>query len=181
VRPALRSLVVLLAVLAIYYAVPVGELPSGEGLAFSVVVVVVGCTVIARLVIDQLRRQLSPAGREEVVRVQSLVFLVYATVLLFALVYTGMAEASDHQFVGLETKTDGLYFTVTTLATVGFGDIHARGQVARAIVTLQIVFNLVFVGALASMVTGAIRERASRGGFGDPGRPGAPGDVGPPG
>jgi hypothetical protein len=93
------------------------------------------------------------------VQIQTLLMLVYATVLLFSLSYTALAEATEDQFVGIETKTDGLYFTMTTLATVGFGDVHATGQLARGLVTLQIVFNLVFVGALASMVTGAFRRK----------------------
>ena len=62
----------------------------------------------------------------------------------------------------LRTKTDALYFTVTTLATVGFGDVHPTGQVARAIVTAQIVFNLVFLGSLARLLTGQLQQRAAR-------------------
>jgi len=37
------------------------------------------------------------------------------------------------QMSGLETKTDAIYFTVTIVATVGFGDITATGQAARAL------------------------------------------------
>jgi voltage-gated potassium channel len=50
---------------------------------------------------------------------------------------------------------------MSTLGTVGFGDIHATGQLARGLVTPQIVFNLVFVGTLASLVTTQVRRRAS--------------------
>lgn len=51
---------------------------------------------------------------------------------------------------------------MTTLATVGFGDVHATGQLARALVTAQIAFNLVFVGALASVLTTRIRRQANQ-------------------
>jgi voltage-gated potassium channel len=64
------------------------------------------------------------------------------------------------QFSDLHTKTDALYFTISTIATVGFGDVHASGQLARAAVTVQIVFNLVFLGAAVAMISGFIRERA---------------------
>lgn len=147
-------------VLAVYYAIPIGELPSKEGAVLTVVVLLVGLGLLARLVVAQLRRQMAAGDRDdEGVQIQTLLMLVYATILLFALSYTALAEATDDQFAGIETKTDGLYFTMTTLATVGFGDIHATGQLARGLVTVQIVFNLVFVGALASMVTGAFRRK----------------------
>jgi hypothetical protein len=43
------------------------------------------------------------------------------------------------QVSGLNTRTDALYFTLVTMATVGFGDIHAEGQFARAMVICLIV------------------------------------------
>jgi hypothetical protein len=55
-----------------------------------------------------------------------------------------------------------LYFTIVTMATVGYGDIHAVGQFARGLVTVQIVFNLIFVGALTSLVTSRMRDAGTR-------------------
>ena len=161
-RPALRSLAVLCVVLVIYYAFPVGELPSSVGAVLSVIALVAGVGVLGWLITDQVRRQVR-RGDDEVVRVQSLLVLVYMTILLFSLGYVALADAVEGQFEGLETKTDGLYFTVTTLATVGFGDVHPVGQLARALVTAQIVFNLVFVGTLVSLLTSRLRERAASG------------------
>jgi voltage-gated potassium channel len=86
--------------------------------------------------------------------------LLYLVVVVFAIGYFMLARADDGQFDDLDTKTDGLYFTMTTLATVGFGDVHATGQLGRRLVTLQIAFDLVFVGILASMLGGRIRRRA---------------------
>ena len=50
---------------------------------------------------------------------------------------------------------------ISTLATVGFGDVHPTGQLARAAVTIQIVFNLVFLGAAVSLISGFFRARAT--------------------
>lgn len=157
-RPALRNLATLVVVLVIYYAVPTGELTRSA--AIGVLALLVGAGVLARLIMHQVKRQLRD-GDENSVRVQSLLMLIYLTVLLFSLGYYILADATDNQFVGLDTKTDSLYFTMTTLATVGFGDIYAHGQLARGLVSLQIVFNLVFVGTLASLVTNQVRRRAS--------------------
>ena len=61
---------------------------------------------------------------------------------------------------GLHTRLDSLYFTMTTLTTVGYGDIHATGQTARALVLVQMVFNVVFVAAAATLLSARIREAA---------------------
>lgn len=54
---------------------------------------------------------------------------------------------------------DALYFTLATLATVGYGDVHAVGQAARIAVTGQILFNLVFVGVAVAVLGSAVRHR----------------------
>ena len=57
---------------------------------------------------------------------------------------------------GLDTRTDALYFTVVTLGTVGYGDVHPVGQAARLIATTQIAFDLVFVAALLSVFSSRV-------------------------
>jgi voltage-gated potassium channel len=89
-------------------------------------------------------------------------------VLLFTLLVLGFASGyvvlSEHpgQLVGLETKVDALYFTLTTLSTVGFGDVHAVGQVARVAVSAQVVFDLVFVAIAVRLLTSRASRRASQ-------------------
>jgi hypothetical protein len=46
-------------------------------------------------------------------------------------------------FAGPLTRTDALYFTVTVFPTVGFGDITARSETARIVVTGQMIADLV--------------------------------------
>jgi hypothetical protein len=159
-RPALRSAVALALVLVVYFAFPVNQLASTTSTVLSIGGLIIGGSVLAWLIMLQIRHQLR-AGSDEGVRTQSLLMLLYMAVLLFALGYYVLANSTDDQFNGMETKTDSLYFTITTLGTVGFGDVHAVGQAARALVTAQIVFNLVFVGALASLLTGRLRRRAA--------------------
>ena len=55
------------------------------------------------------------------------------------------------------TRLDALYFTVTTFATVGYGDISPVSQTARLVATLQMLLGLVFLGLVARVVTGATR------------------------
>jgi hypothetical protein len=87
-------------------------------------------------------------------------------VLSFSLSYYTIELHRPSQFSGLHTKIDSLYFVVTTLSTVGYGDIHAAGQFAKVLVTLQIIFNLAFLGFTVKVVTSATRHRMEQTGSG---------------
>ena len=76
---------------------------------------------------------------------------------MFALGYFLLELARPEQIVGLTTRTDALYFTLSTLTTVGFGDVYADGQIARALVSVQMVFDVVFVAAGVALLTGRLR------------------------
>jgi hypothetical protein len=155
--PWLRSIAALAIVVAVYYLAPVGEHPSGVGAALGLALTLLGICALAVLIVVQIRRHLTagPAARAE-----GLLTLLYLVVAVFATGYLIVARSLEDQFVGMETKTDALYFTVSTLATVGFGDVHAAGQLARVLVTIQIGFDVVFVAALAATLSGSARERA---------------------
>ena len=86
--------------------------------------------------------------------VEAIVLLVAMLVLGFAAVYFAM-DADQEQFDGLDTRVDAVYFTVTTLSTVGYGDIHATGHAARVLVTLQILMNLAFLGIVVRVMARA--------------------------
>jgi hypothetical protein len=95
------------------------------------------------------------------IRLDRLLLATIAGVICFALTDYVIARSDATQFAGLRTKTDALYFAVTTLATVGFGDIHAQGQLARQVVTVQMVFNLVVLASAARVLIRGI-SRVSR-------------------
>jgi voltage-gated potassium channel len=94
------------------------------------------------------------------VRARGLIVLLSCGVLFFAWANVTLA-AIPGQFADLHTKVDSVYFSVSTLATVGFGDVHAAGQLARAAVTIQMLFNLVFLGTAVTFVTGIMRQRVA--------------------
>src|SRR6266536_4904064 len=69
------------------------------------------------------------------------------------------------QFADLHTKTDALCFALATLTTVGYGDVHPVGQAGRAVVIVQLAFNVAVittgVSVLSREVSDRIRERSS--------------------
>lgn len=159
-----RDLLALVAVLVSYYAAPVGEISTTAGaIALSVLGLLGGLVVVAWLIVRQARRLVDSVPDDPNVRADALLLLIFVIVPLFSLGYFALEQADAGQFADLETKTDALYFTLSTLATVGFGDVHAVAQVARVVVMIQIAFDLVFVAAVVSVVSAHIRERRATG------------------
>lgn len=156
-----RTALALVGVIAAYYAAPVDELPSSWDIVVVTLGLVAGLGVLVWVGVRQVRMLAHHQAGDPSVRLDGLALVVIVVVPLFALGFYAIERADASQFADLETKTDALYFTVSALATVGFGDVHASGQLARALVTVQIVFNLVVVAALASVLTGQIRARMS--------------------
>jgi len=60
------------------------------------------------------------------------------------------------------TRTDALYFTVTVFATVGFGDITAKTETARLLVTGQMIVDLIILGIGARVILGAVQRGRQR-------------------
>ncbi|MET0414807.1 MAG: potassium channel family protein [Actinoplanes sp.] len=60
------------------------------------------------------------------------------------------------------TRTDALYFTVTVFATVGFGDISATSQIARRLVTAQMILDLLVLGLGIRVFVGAVQRGRQR-------------------
>lgn len=145
-HPALRNLVRALSacslLIVIYFLVPVEPGTSPAQVAVRSVLAAAGigalALVIGRLVVRLVRDR---PGTEPA----SLLVALFGALVLFSFVDYLIAVSGPGQFVGLETKIDAFYFAVSTLATVGFGDVTASGQVARVVVTVQQLFNLAII------------------------------------
>jgi voltage-gated potassium channel len=57
------------------------------------------------------------------------------------------------------TRLDALYYTMTTFATVGFGDITPVSDAARLVTLLQMIDGLILIGVVARVLIGAARLR----------------------
>ena len=80
--------------------------------------------------------------------------MVVLLVMSSSLTFFILDLLKPEQIEGLNTRTDALYFTLSTMTTVGYGDVHAEGQVARAMVSCLIVFNIVVIASLVRLVAG---------------------------
>jgi voltage-gated potassium channel len=94
-------------------------------------------------------------------QVEHVLAIVLWAIAFFALVYARLSQVPD-ELEGMATRLDALYFTVTTLTTVGFGDIRAVGQTARLVVLLQMVFNVTVIAAAVRVLLSVARRGEKR-------------------
>jgi voltage-gated potassium channel len=141
----------------IYFIAPLGMDDDPLPLALAAGLVVGAVLVMAFLIGGQVRRTFVDSTSVKLAR---LALLLSVTILAFAAGYFILQRSSPGQMVGLETRLDSLYFTLVTLGTIGYGDIHPAGQVARGISCLQIVFNAVYIGALVRVILFQVNARA---------------------
>ncbi len=139
-----------IGLLVAYYAFPVR---LGESVALevgSLVLTGAGLTLLGWMMVKELDHQ---RRGQASLSTETLAMLLVMLVMSFSLVFFLLNEVRPEQVAGLNTKTDALYFTLSTMTTVGFGDVHAEGQLARLLVCGLIVFNVVVVAALVRAQT----------------------------
>ena len=81
--------------------------------------------------------------------------------VLYAATYILIEHNQPDSFSEELSRTDSLYFTLTVFASVGFGNISPRTELARLVVMSQTLFGLIAFGWVARLLLGA-GERADR-------------------
>jgi hypothetical protein len=159
-RPGARKVVLTLlrvlganvALLAIYYLLPLDR-TSTRGAIALLGVALSGLVVLIFFQVRGIIRAEYPVIRA----IGALAISAPLFLLLFAGTYYVLGRLSASNFSESLTRTDALYFTVTVFATVGFGDITATSEGARALVTGQMVAGIVIVGIGARIIVDAIK------------------------
>ncbi|MDG4824027.1 potassium channel family protein [Asanoa sp. WMMD1127] len=155
-----RVVTAVVLLVALYYVVPVERGDAGWRLALRALAALVFVGGAVALVVWQIRRRL----RSDQLPLEGLAVALVAGAIAFALADYVLEVTLPAQFDGLETRTDALYFALSTLFTVGFGDVHAAGQGARVLLCFQMVFNIAVLATGASLLVNqaSARVRANR-------------------
>lgn len=145
VRVGARTTVLLMLLTFLYFALPLrfSTADPWMGTRLGASVLAFGLLALALVLYWRRGERVLPPL---LVRIERLVAVLYVLALGFALAYVLLAWYAPGQLAGIGNRVDALYFSVTTLGTVGFGDVHATGNLGRVVVTVQMVFDLVFVG-----------------------------------
>jgi hypothetical protein len=145
------------ALVVLYYLLPLDQ-PFGAG---SAVRVLIGLAVFAAMAVWQIRSIIS--SRYPAVKAFQAVGLILPFyILLFSSTYFVMERTSAASFTEPMTRTDALYFSVTVLSTVGFGDITPKSEVARIVLIVQMLGDFVLVGVGVRLLLLAVNRGRQR-------------------
>jgi len=152
----LRVLVVGTLLVLLYWSAPLGQrLESGvlAGLAGALLALVLVTGIELRSIVR--------SSYPEVRAIEAVGTVLPLALLPFSAAYYAMSHATVHAFGSQLSRLDALYFTITTFATVGYGDIVPKSEQARAVVTVQMLVDLILIGLIAKLVFGAAQRRRS--------------------
>lgn len=164
-RPGVRASVVSVTravglaalVVTAYYVLPLDRADStGDTALLSC-----GLLVVVLVFLWELRataRSAYPRLRA----IEALTATLALYLVLFAGAYYLLERSSSGSFSEPLTRTDALYFTLTTFTTVGYGDITASSQTGRVLVMLQMIGGLLIVGVAARVLAGAVQAGLRR-------------------
>jgi hypothetical protein len=153
-RAGLRAGVILVA----YFVMPFGD--NWLLAAVLLVFVLFGLLPFAARRFRRVLRSDHPVGDA----VGALLITLMTLIVSFAASYYVISERDPAAIHGLETKVDSIYFEVTILSTVGFGDITATTQGTRILVTINMLMAAVFLGVSLRLLTWTIQRHGITGG-----------------
>lgn len=144
--------------IALYAALPAAS--QGRNGA-ALVKLVIGLVLFAALLGWQIRTILA-AEHPELQAVEALAISALLLIVVFAYTYLSLSRAHPHDFSQPLDHVGAVYFTVTTISTVGFGDITAKSDLARLVVVGQILLDFVLVVGLVRTLVFAARVAVRR-------------------
>ncbi len=162
-RAVLRSVLVAVVLVVLYYVVPLDRRWDAD----TAIRLLLGIVVFAGVMVWEVRA-IAGSRYPGLRAAETLGLILPLFLVLFASTYFVMERASAASFTEPLTRTDALYFTVTVFSTVGFGDITARSEAARVVLIVQMLADLVFLGAGLRVLLGAVhRGRGQSSGTGE--------------
>ncbi|BBC34036.1 hypothetical protein SGFS_053300 [Streptomyces graminofaciens] len=152
-----RAVLLSVGLVTAYYLLPLDE----QTTVSASVLLACGLLAVALLFLWETRVILrSPHPRLRAVEALAVTLVLF--LVLFSGVYYLLERSTPGSFSEPLTRTDALYFALTTFSTVGFGDITARSQAGRVVTMVQMTGGLLLVGVAARVLVAAVQEGLSR-------------------
>ncbi len=154
---AVRVTVSIVLLLAAYYLVPTPDAGTHSDLPWLLVALTIFGIIVA-VQVPAIANSKYPNLRA----VEALSVTLPLFLLIFARIYLSNSLGNPASFSESLDHTKSLYFTITVFATVGFGDITPETNPMRLLVSAQMLLNLVFIGLVIRLLTGAARRGVAK-------------------
>ncbi|WP_330289701.1 potassium channel family protein [Streptomyces sp. NBC_00576] len=152
-----RAVLIAVGLVAGYYLLPFDD----RGTARTTALLVCGLVAVL-LVFSWEVRSIVRSTHPRLKAVEALAATLVLFLVLFASAYYLLERSARGSFSEPLTRTDALYFALTTFSTVGFGDITARSQTGRLLTMVQMAGGLLLVGVAARVLAGAVQAGLRR-------------------
>ncbi|MFF5518367.1 potassium channel family protein [Streptomyces coeruleorubidus] len=152
-----RAVLIAAGLVTAYYLLPLDE----RGTAGASALLVCGLLAVL-LVFGWEVRAIMRSAHPRLKAVEALAATLALFLVLFAGAYYLLDRSAPDSFSEPMTRTDALYFTLTTFSTVGYGDITARSQTGRVLTMVQMAGGLLLVGVAARVLASAVQAGLSR-------------------
>lgn len=144
--------------LAVYYVVPFDNFRRQQALLR----LVSGIVAFALVLAWQLRR-VTRAEFSMLRAVHALAVTIPFFLVVFAALYLSLAQGTEAHFSEPIDHTGALYLTDAMFSTVGFGDITPESELARIVVSIQMLLDLVVIGVVVRLLSTAAKTGSRKG------------------
>lgn len=154
----IRVLVITAIAVALYFVLPLAKINH------DIMFIALGAGVVALLAYAAIHIwAIINSDHPSIQAVEGFFIFVVLFLVMSAAWYYVISLTYPHSFTSdALTRLDALYFAITIFATVGFGDISAASQLARAFVTAQMVIDLFILGLGIRILTRAVKKSAAK-------------------
>ncbi len=147
-KTAVTCLVFTATIVGTYFTLPFDSLKwDGQAVTRMLVGLVLFGIVLTFFIRRILASEIPQLRAAETLIISLAFFLCF-----YASVYLEISNHNPQTFNQVLSHSSALYFTIVTFGTVGFGDISANSDLARLLVSAQIILDVVFIAALAKSV-----------------------------
>ena len=145
------------AMFALYAVLPVPG-TSGAGALVGLIAGLLAFTVLVDWQIRSIVRAEHPVLRA----IEVVAFALLLLVVVFAYVYLWISQSNAGAFSEELDRIGAVYYAVSIVGTVGFGDISPVTDGTRLVVTIQMLLDIALIAGLARLVIIAARTGLRR-------------------
>jgi hypothetical protein len=138
-----------------------GDIATGEGRLMNALLVALGPPAVA----VGLVRTLKATGEVRIPAVMAVLSLYMLIGMLFAFVFGALDRFGGGPFFANGTDAtvaNCLYYSFTTLATVGYGDLTARTDLGHTLSILEALVGQIYLVTVVSLIVSNLRRPAQR-------------------